>query len=186
MKDHPVILRLVQLRVYMEKLRPIEKKLTYQMDKLLALARSGGLRAPAAEDGQAVAADALREDDLLQFKPRPGSLAKREQGGKGTSSATPGIDSLEREEGDGIYRPPRLNPVAMDDDPDVRSRRRQEERRGQEKVRDGGFPPPSLSRSNNTSTREPPSPLLLHGRIAPLSSDVSACLHTRQSFLPCC
>lgn len=38
-KDHPVVLRLVQLRAFLEKVRPIDKKLQYQVDKLVQLAQ---------------------------------------------------------------------------------------------------------------------------------------------------
>eukprot|EP00232_Nephroselmis_pyriformis_P017029 CAMPEP_0182887378 /NCGR_PEP_ID=MMETSP0034_2-20130328/20792_1 /TAXON_ID=156128 /ORGANISM="Nephroselmis pyriformis, Strain CCMP717" /LENGTH=376 /DNA_ID=CAMNT_0025020743 /DNA_START=29 /DNA_END=1155 /DNA_ORIENTATION=+ len=37
-RDHPVVSRLVQIRSYIEKIRPIDKKLQYQIDKLLAAA----------------------------------------------------------------------------------------------------------------------------------------------------
>ena len=40
MKDHPVVSHLVKLRVTMEKLRPLDAKLKYQIDKLLKLAAS--------------------------------------------------------------------------------------------------------------------------------------------------
>ena len=36
-KDHPVIERLVEIRLYLEKLRPIDKKLQYQVRRLTAL-----------------------------------------------------------------------------------------------------------------------------------------------------
>ena len=39
MRDHPVITRLLELRAYLEKIRPIDKKLQYQMDKLLLAAQ---------------------------------------------------------------------------------------------------------------------------------------------------
>jgi len=38
-RDHPVIARLLELRAYLEKIRPIDKKLQYQMDKLLMAAQ---------------------------------------------------------------------------------------------------------------------------------------------------
>ena len=38
-RDHPVIARLLELRAYLEKIRPIDKKLQYQMDKLLLAAQ---------------------------------------------------------------------------------------------------------------------------------------------------
>lgn len=34
-RDHPVIARLLELRAYLEKIRPIDKKLQYQMEKML-------------------------------------------------------------------------------------------------------------------------------------------------------
>ena len=34
-RDHPVIARLVEIRAFLEKARPIDKRLRYQMDKLL-------------------------------------------------------------------------------------------------------------------------------------------------------
>ena len=38
-RDHPVIARLLELRAYLEKIRPIDKKLQYQMEKLLIVAQ---------------------------------------------------------------------------------------------------------------------------------------------------
>lgn len=38
-RDHPVIARLLELRAYLEKIRPIDKKLQYQMEKLLMVAQ---------------------------------------------------------------------------------------------------------------------------------------------------
>ena len=37
-RDHPVVTRLVQVRAYLDKIRPIDKKLQYQIDKLLKAA----------------------------------------------------------------------------------------------------------------------------------------------------
>ncbi|PHJ16814.1 sas10 c-terminal domain-containing protein, partial [Cystoisospora suis] len=39
-KDHPVIERLVEIRILLEKIRPIENRLQFQMDRLLQLAAS--------------------------------------------------------------------------------------------------------------------------------------------------
>ena len=38
MADHPVIAGLVKIRAYLERIRPLDKRLRYQMDKLLAAA----------------------------------------------------------------------------------------------------------------------------------------------------
>lgn len=101
-KQHPVIARLVEIRAYMEKIRPIDKKLHYQIEKLLTSKRT----VKAANDEQ----DGEEEEmDPLQFRPNPEALvskldAEGRQGGAG--------------EGGLLYKPPRLNPVAMEDDPD--------------------------------------------------------------------
>ena len=43
-KDHPVIERLVEIRLYLEKLRPIDKKLQYQVRRLTALSTTNKTR----------------------------------------------------------------------------------------------------------------------------------------------
>jgi len=57
--DHPVILHLVKLRVLLEKIKPIEEKLRYQIEKLL---RMGDV-------------ESTQKDDPLRFKPNLASLA---------------------------------------------------------------------------------------------------------------
>ena len=39
-QDHPVIGRLVQIRAYLDKIRPLDKRLSYQLDKLVAAAQA--------------------------------------------------------------------------------------------------------------------------------------------------
>eukprot|EP00873_Tetraselmis_striata_P000222 jgi/Tetstr1/420486/TSEL_011599.t1 len=128
-KDHPVILRLVQLRAYLEKIRPVEKKLEYQIQKLLAVAAAGDKGSV----GGGVGLLAEGEEELLQYKPRLGALAKAAAGdGKGHVGGAG--EEGEVKEG-GMYRAPRLNPVAMEDGPGTRAARRREERAGKESVR---------------------------------------------------
>jgi hypothetical protein len=43
-RQHPVISRLVEIRAYMEKIRPIDKKLHYQIEKLLTTHRAVQVR----------------------------------------------------------------------------------------------------------------------------------------------
>jgi hypothetical protein len=40
-KDHPVVDQLVRIRAIMDKMKPIEKKLSYQIDKLVRTANLG-------------------------------------------------------------------------------------------------------------------------------------------------
>jgi len=72
-KDHPVITRLVELRAYMEKIRPIDKRLQYQIDRLIKAAQiasnsGGGGKGELAGDGTAEAAAGA--GDELHFGPR--------------------------------------------------------------------------------------------------------------------
>lgn len=107
-RDHPVIKRLVEVRAYLEKVRPIDKRLQYQIEKLLAAAqRASGTRDEEAADG---AATGGREDtDALRHGPRPEALLAA-----GAALAGIGGGMQGGEDGDGVYRPPRLNPVSMD------------------------------------------------------------------------
>ncbi|CAD7698177.1 unnamed protein product [Ostreobium quekettii] len=97
-KDHPVILRLVEIRAYLEKIRPLDKRLQYQIDKLLRAAKA----AKTAEDaGQEVTGGAIDAADPLQYGPRPDMLIPKTIG-------------VANGDGDKIYRAPRLNPTVMD------------------------------------------------------------------------
>ena len=53
--QHPVVQHLVEMRVYMEKMNPLENKLKYQIDKLLRTASKG---------------EAAGEDDAMQLEVR--------------------------------------------------------------------------------------------------------------------
>eukprot|EP01016_Furgasonia_blochmanni_P037508 TRINITY_DN442_c0_g1_i2.p1 TRINITY_DN442_c0_g1~~TRINITY_DN442_c0_g1_i2.p1 ORF type:complete len:303 (-),score=80.32 TRINITY_DN442_c0_g1_i2:666-1574(-) len=63
-KDHPVIKRLIYLKTLMTKLKPIDKKLEYQISKLLRLAS----KEQEAEDGK------RKTSDPLSFKPNPNAM----------------------------------------------------------------------------------------------------------------
>ena len=96
-RDHPVVLRLVEIRAYLEKLRPIDKKLKYQIDKLLKMADGGARNEKGlgeGEDGD--------EDDPLRFKPNPDALVGKTDEEEGVNAG-------------GAYRPPKMVPTAMDD-----------------------------------------------------------------------
>jgi U3 small nucleolar RNA-associated protein 3 len=108
-RDHPVVARLVEIRTYLEKIRPIDKLLSYQVEKLLAAAaaaRGGG------EVDGAAGIDGGGGDDALKFGPRPGALVI--EGDRGATTAAAAEENGGRNGGDGMYRPPRLNPISMD------------------------------------------------------------------------
>ncbi|KAL4853965.1 Neuroguidin [Chlorella vulgaris] len=118
---HPVINRLVEIRSYLEKLRPIDKKLQYQIEKLLKAAAAiqagggGGEAAAAADGGEAAAALAGGGDDPLRYGPRPDALVAKQSGFAAGDAAAGGFGGGgEGGAAAGAYRPPRMNPVSME------------------------------------------------------------------------
>jgi len=97
-RDHPVIEELVRLRVIIEKLRPVEKKLRYQLDKLLKSAVS---------DATAPSSDPLRFRPNIRDLGSDGEEEGEEGKGSGEEDATAAT---------GVYRPPRLREVHYDED----------------------------------------------------------------------
>uniref|UniRef100_A0A8C3MEY7 Uncharacterized protein n=1 Tax=Geospiza parvula TaxID=87175 RepID=A0A8C3MEY7_GEOPR len=89
--------RLLETRVVLEKLRPLEQRLKYHLEKLLRAAASGGRGA----------------EDPLSFHPAPSNMAAQEEDdadddeeGRGGGAKAPGRGRGRR------YVPPRLVPVA--------------------------------------------------------------------------
>lgn len=111
-QDHPVIARLVEIRSYLEKIRPIDKRLKYQIEKLLSAAEM--TRQGAGE----VAMPSEARGGALSHKPRPGALVLD-------------ADEAETEKADGTYKAPKLNPVSMDLDEGGSDRLAAKERRRQ-------------------------------------------------------
>lgn len=110
-RDHPVIARLVEIRAYLEKIRPVDKRLHYQIEKLLAAAQRAG--AANGTDGEA-----------MGYGPRPEALLLGDDAAEEGGAGAP--------EDGGVYRPPRLNPVSMELEDDRAGRASAKERRRQE------------------------------------------------------
>jgi len=114
-KDHPVIARLIEIRSYLEKTRPIDKKLKYQIEKLLLAAD-----ATRDVDVDALAAKSTKStlgisDDMAAAKPRPGALMVDDD--DDDLDLDLDLDAAAANGGNpesGTYRPPRLNPVSME------------------------------------------------------------------------
>ncbi|CAI5468488.1 unnamed protein product [Closterium sp. Yama58-4] len=82
-RDHPVVSRLVELRLFLEKIRPIDKKLQYQIEKLLKLASSANRSAtPGKQSAAAAEATAGGSLDDLKHRPNPNLLVSK-LGGSG-------------------------------------------------------------------------------------------------------
>jgi len=82
---------LVQDRLVLEKIKGMEGRMKYQIDKLLRMA------------DEEAKTGTVREDDPLAFRPNPGNFAE-EAGSMSEASA-------EEDEGTGVYKPPRVAPV---------------------------------------------------------------------------
>eukprot|EP00042_Codosiga_hollandica_P006982 m.16651 g.16651 ORF g.16651 m.16651 type:complete len:295 (+) comp28546_c0_seq1:6481-7365(+) len=106
-EDHPVIERLIYLRTLLEKLRPIEAKLKYQLDKLVKSATAGIVQGGS---------------NPLSFKPKPASLVAKQ-------AETDEADTTTETH----YQPPKLAAVPYDDDP-VDKRQAREARRARERM----------------------------------------------------
>nr|XP_041568850.1 neuroguidin isoform X1 [Taeniopygia guttata] len=101
--------RLLETRVVLEKLRPLEQRLRHLLEKLLRAAAAGGRGA----------------EDPLSFRPAPFNMAAQDEEeeddeGRGGGAKAPGLGGGRR------YVPPRLVPVACDppEEPEQRSRLR--------------------------------------------------------------
>mmetsp|Transcript_115463 Transcript_115463/g.222443 ORF Transcript_115463/g.222443 Transcript_115463/m.222443 type:complete len:427 (-) Transcript_115463:39-1319(-) len=95
-RDHPVTLRLLWVRSLLEKLKPVDQRLQYQMNRLLEMAEAKAGTAPtAASDPRAL---------------RPGELAASVEDEGDAEEEMPDAPDQEAED-DGIYRPPRIAQV---------------------------------------------------------------------------
>lgn len=98
----PCIDRLIEIRTVLEKIRPIDHKLKYQIDKLVKTAVSGN------------------ENDPTSFRPNPENLGKFED-----SDVDNDIEK-EKVEKSNIYVPPKLSAVHYTDDVKERNKKQEE------------------------------------------------------------
>ncbi|KAK6145925.1 hypothetical protein DH2020_019794 [Rehmannia glutinosa] len=98
-QGHPVVRSLVEIRLFLEKIRPIDRKLQYQIQKLTrttpTTVEKPGLNEKKADENQ-------KTDDLLKYRPNPDLLVSK------TNTTT--------EEDAGVYRPPKFAPSSMEED----------------------------------------------------------------------
>ncbi|RIA85714.1 Sas10/Utp3/C1D family-domain-containing protein [Glomus cerebriforme] len=114
-QNHPVIENLIELRIVLEKLKPLEQKLKYQIDKLI--------RATVINDDDDVkltntSGNSLALSDPLSFKPNPQNLVSK-------FDDTNDDDNTNT----GVYKAPKLVPVHFEEDGGVKSKREKEESR---------------------------------------------------------
>ena len=115
-QGHPVVAQLVQLRAYLEKVKPIDKKLQHQVERLLRASGAGPDSGADAGEGGAAGGKGGR-GAALRHRPNPGALVAK-------AGAAPGGSDSEGSEGEedgrapgagrGGYRPPKIAPVAFE------------------------------------------------------------------------
>ncbi|KAF9432154.1 hypothetical protein BGZ76_011187 [Entomortierella beljakovae] len=105
-KDHPAVIALIEQRTILEKMKPVEQKLKYQIDKLVRAAVVGQ------QTGEAQGE--LGGADPLSFKPNPNNLVSDNTGNDG--GAADQDEEQEEGESSGLYKAPRMAPVHYEED----------------------------------------------------------------------
>lgn len=98
LEGHPVVRSLVEIRLFLEKIRPIDKKLQYQIQKLTKVTGSTVENAGSIEKDEDATDD--KTDDLLKYRPNPDMLLRK--------------SDMASE--DGVYRPPKFLRTSMEED----------------------------------------------------------------------
>ncbi|KAJ6827597.1 neuroguidin [Iris pallida] len=99
-EGHPVVRSLVEIRLFLEKIRPIDKKMEYQVQKLMKAAGNIGPEKEVGAKGKKKE-ESLDEEDPLKYRPNPDMLISK--------------TSLAEQDG-GVYRPPKFAPTTMDEE----------------------------------------------------------------------
>ncbi|CAA2958608.1 neuroguidin [Olea europaea subsp. europaea] len=96
---HPIVQSLVEIRLYLEKIRPIDKKYQYQIQKLTRAIETTEEKSGSTEKE---ANATQKTEDMLKYHPNPDLLVSKV--------------NTTVEDGDGVYRPPKLAPAIMEED----------------------------------------------------------------------
>jgi U3 small nucleolar RNA-associated protein 3 len=119
-REHPVIDALLKHRILLERIRPLEAKSSYRLQKLLQLAS-----ASEAEGGLSAT-----QKDLAE-RPNPDALLNKSGGARAVAGAADDDDEGDEDgvvDGDGLYRPPKMAAVPYDEESGSSKRERQRER----------------------------------------------------------
>ncbi|XP_062235941.1 neuroguidin [Platichthys flesus] len=102
-KDSEALNRVVTIRTVLEKMRPLDNKLKYQIDKLIRTANTGS----------------LAENDPLQLRPNPENFASKlneSEESEGEGNTTKVSEKTAADSGGRKYIPPKIAPVHYDGD----------------------------------------------------------------------
>lgn len=111
----PAVDRLVEARTVLEKLRPIDQKMKYQIDKMIKTATTGVVSGA--------------EIDPLRFKPNPENMVSKLDEGDSQSSEEEGAPKKAK-----VYVPPKVAAVPYDDEDDKKTRKERDEERARKRV----------------------------------------------------
>lgn len=100
----PDIERLVEIRTVLEKMRPIDRKLKYQIDKLIRTAKTG----------------VSAQNDPLSLKPNPDNFVDNADEDDEDEEAGMDVDAAESKQ---VYKPAKLAPVYYDGDESVQQKK---------------------------------------------------------------
>ncbi|XP_004930989.1 neuroguidin [Bombyx mori] len=98
-ESDPSIDRLIEIRTVLEKIRPIDSKLKYQIDKLVKSAVVG----------------AVSEDDPQTYRANPNNLVSKIDNSEEESSETSDVEGKKEKVKSNIYVPPKLAAVHFDE-----------------------------------------------------------------------
>ncbi|KAL9672727.1 hypothetical protein QQ045_028979 [Rhodiola kirilowii] len=97
-EGHPVVRSLIEIRLFLEKVRGIDKKMQYQIRKLMGTAED----VTDATTNEKEPGETGKTEDALKYRPNPDMFISKSEDALLDSS--------------GVYRPPHFAPAAMDED----------------------------------------------------------------------
>lgn len=80
--------RLREMKIILERVRPLEKKMRYQLDKLLSMAASSSTFSAAADSNLSTGNDNPVSSDPLAFRPNPKSMLGKDDDGQDNNSSS--------------------------------------------------------------------------------------------------
>lgn len=113
-EGHPVVRSLVEIRLFLEKIRPIDKKCGYRIERLLKTAATDSVKVDTTE--KAAKAN-KKSEDLLTYRPNPDMLVSKAD--------------MDTDDNDGVYRPPKIAPTTME-----QGKKTKQERDAERKAKD--------------------------------------------------
>ncbi|XP_022766427.1 neuroguidin [Durio zibethinus] len=116
-EGHPVVRSLVEIRLFLEKIRPIDKKLQYQIQKLIRVSGSAMQKVGSNEESDGP----QKTEDPLNYRPNPDMLISKAD--------------MMSENGIGVYRPPKFAPAVVEEDHKMSREERNALRREKEALR---------------------------------------------------